>query len=86
MPHTYYTSGAILHSTQEVEVALTILKLTGTGGQAGRRAGRQAQVSIGMHAHPKMICISKSHEGNLSFCDMINLLSIFGGRKLKVKS
>ena len=39
MPHTYYTSGAILHSTQEVEVALTILKLTGTGGQAGRQAG-----------------------------------------------
>ena len=33
----------------EVKVALTILKLT----QTGRRLGGRAQVSIGMHAHPK---------------------------------
>ena len=43
--------GATLAS---VEVALTILKLTGTDGQAGGQTGRRAQVSIGMHAHPKI--------------------------------
>ena len=40
----------------EVEVALTILKLTGTDKRASSgvsEAGR-AQVSIGMHAHPKI--------------------------------
>ena len=42
--------GATLAS---VEVALTILKLTGTDGQAGGQTGRRGQVSIGMHAHPK---------------------------------
>ena len=47
------------HIVAEVEVALTILKLTGTDrradGQVGRWAGGQTtQVSIGMHAHPKM--------------------------------
>ena len=35
----------------EVEVVLTILKLT----QTGRGADGRAQVSIGMHAHPKIL-------------------------------
>ena len=45
------------HIVEEVEVALTILKLTGTDRRAGGQMGRRAdatQVSIGMHAHPKM--------------------------------
>ena len=46
--------GATLAS---VEVALTILKLTGTARQADRQTDRQAdrqvKVSIGMHVHPK---------------------------------
>ena len=36
----------LLPAWRQLEVVLTILKLTETG--------RQAQVSIGMHAHPKM--------------------------------
>ena len=38
----------------QVEVALTLLKLTETDRQqADRQTGGRAQVSIGMHAHPK---------------------------------
>ena len=40
----------------QVEVALTLLKLTETDRQTSRRA----QVSIGMHAHPKMASKSRS--------------------------
>ena len=61
MPHTYYTSGAILHSTQEVEVALTILKLTGTGGQAGRQAGTSKY---------RDACASKNVTINCLFIDL----------------
>ena len=36
----------------QVEVAVTILKLTEMGKQAGRLQDGQAQASIGMHAYP----------------------------------
>ena len=56
---TYGRRGYAWHThcvgIREVEVALTILKLTRTERRAGRRTDwRHAQGSIGMHAHPKI--------------------------------
>ena len=47
---------------RQVEVALTILKLTETDRQTGRQAGRQAQVSIGRPAPPKITIIYSDEE------------------------
>ena len=46
------TQGCRRCAVCQVEVAVTILKLTEMGKQAGRLKDGQAQASIGMHAYP----------------------------------
>ena len=52
---------------------LSLYKLTGTDGQAGRRA----QVSIGLHAHPKYyFCTEKAN--NVLYCEKLGYYFMFG--------